>query len=74
MALGDVWSLMYLINQTDKQYLLLYVILPFENASFQLNSPQSAHGYTHGPGEGKGPKTMLIRFRLAIRIDAGIAW
>ncbi|GAB5586829.1 WD40 repeat protein [Umbelopsis nana] len=58
---------------TDKQYLLLYVILPFENASFQLNSPQSAHGYTHGPGEGKGPKTMLIRFRLAIRIDAGIA-
>ncbi|KAG2181824.1 hypothetical protein INT44_008640 [Umbelopsis vinacea] len=58
---------------TDKQYLLLYVILPFENASLQLNSTQSTHGYTHGPGEAKGPKTMIIKFRLAIRIDAGIS-
>ncbi|CAO3657743.1 unnamed protein product [Umbelopsis ramanniana] len=58
---------------TDKQYLLLYVILPFENPSLQLNSTQSTHGSTHGPGEAKGPKTMIIKFRLAIRIDAGIS-
>ncbi|CAO3677866.1 unnamed protein product [Umbelopsis vinacea] len=58
---------------TDKNYLLLYVILPFDNASFQINSSQTTNGYIHGPGEGKGPKTMLLKFRLAIRIDAGIA-
>ncbi|CAO3659789.1 unnamed protein product [Rhizopus microsporus] len=25
-----------------------------------------------GPGEGKGPKTMLLKFKLTIRVDAGI--
>ncbi|KAG2184987.1 hypothetical protein INT43_000900, partial [Umbelopsis isabellina] len=58
---------------TDKHYLLLYIILPFDSASFRLNSTQTTHGYSHGPGEGNGATTMLIRFRLAIRIDAGIA-
>lgn len=27
-----------------------------------------------GPGEGNGPRTMLLKFRLAIRVDAGVAW
>lgn len=27
-----------------------------------------------GPGEGSGPRTMLLKFRLAIRVDAGVAW
>ncbi|OAD01955.1 hypothetical protein MUCCIDRAFT_144086 [Mucor lusitanicus CBS 277.49] len=41
--------------------------------SFEFNFPNSTHAYVTGPGEGKGPKTMLIKFKLAIRVDAGIA-
>ncbi|KAI9028097.1 RIC1-domain-containing protein [Phycomyces nitens] len=57
---------------TSKNYLLLYAILPFEQRSFEFSFARSQHPYVTGPGEGKGPKTMLLKFRLAIRIDAGI--
>ncbi|OAD78538.1 hypothetical protein PHYBLDRAFT_163644 [Phycomyces blakesleeanus NRRL 1555(-)] len=63
-----LWSV-----KTNKNYLLLYAILPFEQRSFEFSFAHSNHPYVTGPGEGKGPKTMILKFRLAIRIDAGIA-
>jgi hypothetical protein len=54
--------------------LLLYAIIAFDQRSFEFNFPNSSHAFVTGPGEGKGPKTMLIKFRLAIRVDAGMIW
>jgi hypothetical protein len=54
--------------------LLLYSILSYEQQSFELNFPNPTHAVMAGPGEGKGPKTMLLKFRLTIRVDAGIIW
>ncbi|KAI7899477.1 RIC1-domain-containing protein [Cokeromyces recurvatus] len=60
--------------QTSKNYLLLYAINSYEQHSFEFNFPNSStHAIVSGPGEGKGPRTMLIKFKVAIRIDAGIA-
>ncbi|KAL0093444.1 hypothetical protein F4703DRAFT_1829651 [Phycomyces blakesleeanus] len=53
--------------------MFFYAILPFEQRSFEFSFAHSNHPYVTGPGEGKGPKTMILKFRLAIRIDAGIA-
>ncbi|KAI7868750.1 RIC1-domain-containing protein [Spinellus fusiger] len=58
---------------TSRHYLLLYAILPFDQRSFDFHFTRSQHSYVTGPGEGKGPRTILLKFRLAIRIDAGIA-
>ncbi|KAI8142660.1 RIC1-domain-containing protein [Fennellomyces sp. T-0311] len=58
---------------TTKNYLLLYAILSFEQRSFEFNFPHSHHAFVTGPGEGGGPRTMLLKFRLAIRVDAGVA-
>lgn len=58
--------------QTSKNYLLLYSVITYDQHSFEFNFPTSTHAIMTGPGEGKGPKTMLLRFRLAIRVDAGI--
>ncbi|KAI8335438.1 RIC1-domain-containing protein [Chlamydoabsidia padenii] len=56
---------------TDRNYLLLYTILSYDQPSFEFEFPR-AHAYVTGPGEGKGNNTMLIKFRLAIRVDAGV--
>ncbi|KAI8882813.1 RIC1-domain-containing protein [Backusella circina FSU 941] len=61
-----------IVIHTSKNYLLLYAIIAFDQRSFEFNFPNSAHAFVTGPGEGKGPKTMLIKFRLAIRVDAGM--
>ncbi|KAG0941132.1 hypothetical protein G6F32_008538 [Rhizopus arrhizus] len=58
--------------KTSKNYLLLYSVLTYDQHSFEFNFPNSTHAIMNGPGEGKGPRTMLLRFRLAIRVDAGI--
>ncbi|KAI9252811.1 RIC1-domain-containing protein [Phascolomyces articulosus] len=58
---------------TTKNYLLLYAILNFDQRSFEFNFPHSHHAFVTGPGEGGGPRTMLLKFRLAIRVDAGVA-
>ncbi|ORX51228.1 RIC1-domain-containing protein [Hesseltinella vesiculosa] len=57
---------------TDKNYLLLYMILAYDHRSFDFEFPTQQHTNITGPGEGKGIKTMLIKFRLAIRVDAGV--
>ncbi|KAI8089450.1 RIC1-domain-containing protein [Halteromyces radiatus] len=57
---------------TDRNYLLLYVILSYDQQSLEFQFPTSHHAYVTGPGEGKGARTMLIKFRLAIRVDAGV--
>ncbi|GAA5814889.1 hypothetical protein MFLAVUS_008392 [Mucor flavus] len=62
-----------IVIQTSNNYLLLYAIISYDQRSFEFNFPNSSQAFVTGPGEGKGPKTMLIKFRLAIRIDAGIA-
>ncbi|RCH97573.1 hypothetical protein CU097_014770 [Rhizopus azygosporus] len=62
----------YIAIQTSKNYLLLYSILSYEQQSFEFNFPNPTHAVMAGPGEGKGPKTMLLKFRLTIRVDAGI--
>ncbi|SAM06352.1 hypothetical protein [Absidia glauca] len=56
---------------TDRNYLLLYTILSYDQPSFEFEFPR-AHAYVTGPGEGKGVGTMIIKFRLAIRVDAGV--
>ncbi|KAL1935687.1 hypothetical protein VTP01DRAFT_4827 [Rhizomucor pusillus] len=58
---------------TSKNYLLLYAILNFDQPSFEFNLPHSHHALMTGPGEGDGPKTMVLKFRIAIRVDAGVA-
>ncbi|KAI9489868.1 RIC1-domain-containing protein [Zychaea mexicana] len=62
-----------IVVMTTKNYLLLYAILSFEQRSFEFNFPHSHHAFVTGPGEGGGPRTMLLKFRLAIRVDAGVA-
>ncbi|KAF1806307.1 RIC1-domain-containing protein [Mucor lusitanicus] len=62
-----------IVVHTTNNYMLLYVIISYDQRSFEFNFPNSTHAYVTGPGEGKGPKTMLIKFKLAIRVDAGIA-
>lgn len=64
----------YFNLQTSKNYLLLYAILNFDQPSFEFNLPHSHHALMTGPGEGDGPKTMVLKFRIAIRVDAGVAW
>ncbi|KAI8987265.1 RIC1-domain-containing protein [Mycotypha africana] len=61
------------VVQTTNNYLLLYAILSYDQTSFEFSFPNSYHAYVTGPGEGKGVKTMLIKFKIAIRVDAGIA-
>ncbi|KAJ8656341.1 hypothetical protein O0I10_007906 [Lichtheimia ornata] len=61
------------VIMTTKNYLLLYAILNFDQRSFEFNFPHSHHAMVTGPGEGSGPRTMLLKFRLAIRVDAGVA-
>ncbi|KAI8087829.1 RIC1-domain-containing protein [Gilbertella persicaria] len=61
-----------IVVHTANNYLLLYSIISYDQRTFEFNFPHSSHAYVTGPGEGKGPKTMLIKFRLAIRVDAGI--
>ncbi|CAO0800336.1 unnamed protein product [Mucor circinelloides] len=62
-----------IVVHTKNNYMLLYAIISYDQRSFEFNFPNSTHAYVTGPGEGKGPKTMLIKFKLAIRVDAGIA-
>lgn len=54
--------------------MLLYSIISYDQRCFEFNFPNTNHAFVTGPGEGKGPRTMLIKFRLAMRVDAGIAW
>ncbi|KAI8327314.1 RIC1-domain-containing protein [Blakeslea trispora] len=61
-----------IVVRTKKHYLLLYSVLPYDQRAFEFNFPHSPHAYVTGPGEGKGCKTILLKFRLAIRVDAGI--
>ncbi|KAI9317719.1 RIC1-domain-containing protein [Dichotomocladium elegans] len=61
-----------IVIMTSKNYLLLYAILNFDQRSFEFNFPNSHHALVTGPGEGTGPRTMLLKFRLAIRVDAGV--
>ncbi|CEP10533.1 hypothetical protein [Parasitella parasitica] len=62
-----------IVVHTKNNYLLLYAIIAYDQRSFEFSFPNSSHAYVTGPGEGKGPKTMLIKFKLAIRVDAGVA-
>ncbi|ORZ10211.1 RIC1-domain-containing protein [Absidia repens] len=58
---------------TEKNYLLLYLVLSYDQRSFDFEFPMNHHAYVTGPGEGQGSRTMLIKFRLAIRVDAGVS-
>ncbi|RUP50767.1 hypothetical protein BC936DRAFT_137725, partial [Jimgerdemannia flammicorona] len=57
---------------TSKNYLLLYTIQTFDTHSLKFNF-NTTHPYITGPGEANGSKTMLLKFRLTIRIEAGVA-
>ncbi|KAI8993372.1 RIC1-domain-containing protein [Pilobolus umbonatus] len=61
------------VIQTTKNFLLLYTLISYDQPSFEFNFPSSPHAFVTGPGEGKGPRTLLARFKLTIKVDAGIA-
>ncbi|ORY97505.1 RIC1-domain-containing protein [Syncephalastrum racemosum] len=63
-----------IVIMTTKNYLLLYAIINFDQRTFEFNFAHSHHAHVSGPGEGGGPRTILLKFRLAIRVDAGVSW
>ncbi|KAG9303646.1 hypothetical protein G9A89_018543 [Geosiphon pyriformis] len=61
-----------IVVQTTKSCLFTYTVLPFEDKSYKYQFGQISHHYITGPGEGNGVKTFLLKFRMTIRIDAGM--
>ncbi|CAG8465384.1 5719_t:CDS:10 [Paraglomus occultum] len=60
------------IVQTTQNCLLTYSVLPFDDKSFKYQFGKNPHHYATGAGEGHGIKTFLLKFRMTIRIDAGM--
>ncbi|KAI8384220.1 RIC1-domain-containing protein [Radiomyces spectabilis] len=58
---------------TTKNYLLVYAVLTFDQPSLEFHFSTAQHASIMGPGEGKGSRSVLLKFRLAVRVDAGIA-
>ncbi|RHZ64129.1 hypothetical protein Glove_326g53 [Diversispora epigaea] len=61
-----------IIVQTSQNCLFTYSVLPFDDKSYKYQFGQISHHYVTGAGEGNGIKTFLLKFRITIRIDAGM--
>ncbi|CAG8511585.1 12925_t:CDS:10 [Acaulospora morrowiae] len=61
-----------IVVQTSQSCLFTYQILPFDDKSYKYQFGQVSHHYITGAGEGNGIKTFLLKFRMTIRIDAGM--
>ncbi|KAL1920513.1 uncharacterized protein VTP21DRAFT_890 [Calcarisporiella thermophila] len=57
---------------TAKGYLLVYNCVILDDLCFHYNF-STPHHYTPGPGEGQGIRACGLKFRLTIKIDAGVA-
>ncbi|CAG8487730.1 7760_t:CDS:10 [Ambispora gerdemannii] len=60
------------VVQTSKSCLFTYNVIPFDDKSYKYQFGNVSHHYTTGAGEGNGVKTYLLKFRMTIRIDAGM--
>ena len=58
--------------QTEQSFLHIYKIVPQGNdgASYQLTNSKS---YALGPGEGIGFPDLTIKFKMTIKMDAGVS-
>ncbi|CAG8583458.1 7988_t:CDS:10, partial [Racocetra persica] len=61
-----------IIVQTSQNCLFTYTVLPFDDKSYKYQFGRVSHHYVSGAGEGNGIKTFLLKFRMTIRIDAGM--
>ncbi|CAG8600077.1 32678_t:CDS:10 [Gigaspora margarita] len=61
-----------IIVQTNQNCLFTYTVLPFDDKSYKYQFGRVSHHYVSGAGEGNGIKTFLLKFRMTIRIDAGM--
>ncbi|CAJ0769080.1 20893_t:CDS:2, partial [Entrophospora sp. SA101] len=61
-----------IIVQTDQNCLFTYNVMPLDDKSYKYQFGNVPHHYTTGVGEGNGIKTFLLKFRMTIRIDAGM--
>ncbi|CAG8513882.1 710_t:CDS:10 [Ambispora leptoticha] len=60
------------VVQTSRSCLFTYNVIPFDDKSYKYQFGNVSHHYTTGAGEGNGVKTYLLKFRMTIRIDAGM--
>ncbi|CAG8584243.1 5233_t:CDS:10 [Funneliformis caledonium] len=58
--------------QTTQNCLFTYLVLAFDDKSYKYQFGQVSHHYVTGAGEGNGIRTFLLKFRMTIRIDAGM--
>ncbi|PKC14198.1 RIC1-domain-containing protein [Rhizophagus irregularis] len=61
-----------ILVQTSQNCLFTYSVLTFEDKSYKYQFGQVSHHYITGAGEGNGIRTYLLKFRMTIRIDAGM--